>query len=109
MQEQRYTLWIEAEQWSVGEWNIYDDNTDVIMTFEDGTRWIATFFTYKNIQALIDKNQMTGECLSGKYFWSSDMILIDECSRERIEEVVRYFLIEKTFTNRFRFLGYEEC
>lgn len=92
MQKQYYTLWIETEQWAAEEWNIYDDNTDVIVTFKDGTRWVASFFTYQNIQTLVEKNKQTGECMFGKYFWSSDMILVDECSRERIEEVVKGLL-----------------
>ncbi|WP_379136709.1 hypothetical protein [Paenibacillus sp. sgz500958] len=85
-----YTIWIEAEQWAEGEWNIHDDNTDAIVTFEDGSRWVASFFTYKNIQTLARKNHQTGEFLGGKYFWGSDMIFVDECSRSRIEEVVGF-------------------
>jgi hypothetical protein len=92
-----YRLWIEAEEWATGQWNIYDDNTDVIVTFEDNSRWVASFYTYKNILTLAEKNRSTGESLSGKYLWGSDMILIDECSRQRIEEVVRHLLEEGQF------------
>ncbi|GFN33979.1 hypothetical protein [Paenibacillus xylaniclasticus] len=92
----RYFIWIEAEQWE-GGWNPYDDNTDVIVTFEDGSRWVASFFTYKNVQSLVEKNRHTGECLHGKYLWSSDMILVDECSRERIEEVIGHLLLRGNF------------
>ncbi|OME92383.1 hypothetical protein BK127_42030 [Paenibacillus sp. FSL H7-0331] len=94
-------MWIEAENWADGEWDIYDDNTDVIVTFEDGSRWVASFFTYKNIQTLTEKNRSTGECLRGKYFWGSDMPLIDECSRNRIEEVIRHLINEGDFENIF--------
>ncbi|WP_202556294.1 hypothetical protein [Paenibacillus silvestris] len=93
----QYSIWIEAEQWAEGEWNIYDDNTDAIVTFEDGSRWVASFFTYKNIQSLAKKNQQTGECLQGKYFWGSDMVLVDECSRKRIEEVVEHLIFKGDF------------
>lgn len=87
-------IWIEAENWDEGQWTPIDDNTDVIVSFEDGRKYVATFFTYKNIQTLIDKNKKTGECMNGKYFWASDMILIDECSRSRIEKLI-FHLIEK--------------
>ncbi len=30
MKEKPYSMWIEAENWVDGEWDIYDDNTDVI-------------------------------------------------------------------------------
>jgi hypothetical protein len=96
-----YSIWIEAEQWAEGEWNIYDDNTDTIVTFEDGSRWVASFFTYKNIQSLSEKNQQTGECLQGKYFWGSDMLLVDECSRKRIEEVVEHLILKDEFEDIF--------
>ncbi|MFX3633582.1 MAG: hypothetical protein ACE3L7_24845 [Candidatus Pristimantibacillus sp.] len=97
MKGKRYSIWIEAEQWAVGEWNIHDGNTDVIVTFEDGSRWVASFFTYKNIQTLAEKNQQTGECLHGKYFWGSDMVLVDECSRSRMEEVIEHLILQGDF------------
>jgi hypothetical protein len=88
-------IWIEAEEWAPGEWTPANDNTDVIVTLDDGTRWVATFFSYSNIESLIEKNRRTGECLGGKYFWASDMVLADEISRNRIEEVTSY-LVEKS-------------
>ncbi len=81
------SLWIEAEQWEDG-WDRLDDNTDVVAELYDGTRWVATFFTFRNIVTLSSKNAETGECLGGKYFWASDLILIDEMTRERIWQVL---------------------
>ncbi|KRE29651.1 hypothetical protein [Paenibacillus sp. Soil522] len=92
-----FSIWIEAEEWAEGEWDIYDDNTDVIVMFEDGSKWVASFYTYKNIQTLAEKNRQTGECLHGKYFWGSDMLLVDECSRIRIEEVIEHLIIQGDF------------
>jgi hypothetical protein len=43
------------------------------------------------------KNSRTGECLAGAYFWASDMMLIDEVSRSRIEEVVQHLIQEGEF------------
>jgi hypothetical protein len=97
----QYKIWIEAEHWAVGEWDINNDNTDVIVEFDNGTRWIASFFTYNNISKLIEKNRKTGECLNGKYFWASDMILVDEVSRERIEEIIRHLISEDEFESIF--------
>jgi hypothetical protein len=96
-----YAIWIEAECWAAGEWNITDDNTDVIVTFDDSTRWVASFYTYQNIFSLAEKNKGTGECLGGKYFWGTDMILIDEVSRERIEEVIVDLMKETEFERVF--------
>ena len=82
----QYKIWIEAEQLAEGKLNINNANTDVIVEFDNNTRWVATLFTYSNINKLVEKNKQTGECLNGKYFWGSDMVLVDEISRERIEE-----------------------
>lgn len=92
----QYNIWIEADQWADG-WDINNDNTDVIVEFKNGTRWIASFFTYSNISKLVEKNRSTGECLGGKYFWSSDMLLVDEISRERIKEVINHLISEGEF------------
>ena len=79
-----------------------DDNTDVTVTFADGTPWFATFLTYANVVTLTEKNRRTGECLFGRYFWALDMILVDEVSRERIEEVVAHLIATGEFTSVFR-------
>ena len=98
---ERY-IWIEAEQWASGQWDRADCNSDVIVSFRDGAEWVATFFTHKNIATLTDKNKRTGECLGGKYFWASDMIILDELTRERVEEVVAHLIetgeFEKVFS-----------
>lgn len=97
MKDNQYSIWIEAEHWVEGGWNIHDVNTDVIVTFEDGSRWVASFYTYQNIQTLAEKNRQTGECLHGKYYWGSDMLLVDECSRSRIDEVIEDLILQGDF------------
>lgn len=101
-------IWIEAEEWAEGEWNIEDGNLDVIVTFSDRSKWIASFFTYKNIQSLREKNAKTGECMNGAYFWSSDMVLIDIASKKRIYEVIEYLIENEQFESVFtQYLGVE--
>lgn len=107
--DQSYTIWIEAEEWVSGEWIPEDANTDVMVTWADGSRWVASFFSYKNIQTLTQKNKRTGECLSGAYFWSSDMLLIEKVSRQRIEEVIDYLIKENEFETVFTQLPPEEA
>lgn len=95
------SIWIEAEAWAAGEWTPADDTTGVIVTFDDGSKWSGTFFSYKNLVSLVGKNKQTGECLSGKYLRASDMTLVDEVSRERIEEVVRHLVAKDELTAMF--------
>jgi hypothetical protein len=99
---QSYFIWTEAEQWAPGEWEPLDCNSDVMVSFEKGGEWLATFFTYKNLSTLAKQNESTGECLNGKYFWASDMIVVDEVTRERVEEVVSHLILEGEFENAFR-------
>lgn len=98
----KFSVWIEAEEWADGEWDIQNGNTDVIVEFDNKKRWVASFFTYSNISKLVEKNKITGECLNGKYFWASDMILVDEISRERIQEVIESFINEGKFESIFK-------
>ena len=101
MNAQNYSIWIEAEQWAPGEWTPSDDNTDVIVTFENGARRVATFFSYQNILSLASKNRGTGECLDGKYLVATNMILVDEVTRQRIEEVVADMIERNNFETYF--------
>ncbi|WP_312027091.1 hypothetical protein [Paenibacillus illinoisensis] len=94
-------MWIEAEKWPVGSWETNDANTDVIVVFPDRSRWIASFFTYQNIHTLRQKNIQTGEYMNGSYFWSSDMVLIDYISRERIEKFVDHTIECDNFQSIF--------
>jgi hypothetical protein len=95
-----FSLWIETEAWE--GWNPQDANSDVVVTLSDGTRWAATFFTYANITTLTTRYKETGECLSGRYFWAADMILVDELNRQRIGEVVQALLNDRSFYRVFR-------
>lgn len=56
-ERQSYKIWIEAEEWRAGSWTPDDADTDVIVTREDGSRWAASFFSYKHIETLTKKNQ----------------------------------------------------
>lgn len=74
----------------------------VVVTFEDGSQWTATIYTYKNIRTLSEKNRNTGEQLGGKYFWGKDMLLVEECSRTCIEEVIDHVIKVAEFQSIFR-------
>lgn len=94
------SIWIEAEEWEFG-WDPLDDNSDVKVVLSDGSSWVATFCTYRNIATLRSKNVETGECLGGVYFWATDLILIDELTRERIAAVVEDLIANGEFESAF--------
>ena len=92
-----YKIWIEAEEWETGQWDPVDCNSDVLVIFQSGIAHAATFFTYRNISTLSEKNRRSGECLRGRYFWASNMILVDELTRARVAAVVSELLANHEF------------
>ncbi len=67
----------------------------------DSTKWVASFFTYKNIDSLRLKKQQTGENLNGVFLWSSDMILIEKIDRISLECVISNLMEEGLFIQVF--------
>ncbi|RAP27035.1 hypothetical protein C2W64_01181 [Brevibacillus laterosporus] len=97
---QKKYIWIESEVCEA-EFDPYDDNTDVIVSFPDRTRYIASFFTYKNIETLTKKNQTSSENMSGLYFWASDMVLVENVNPETIEAMIDHLIAEDNFDTLF--------
>ena len=71
----------------------FDCNSDVIFELNDGSKWVATIFTYQNIETLRKKNQLSGECLDGTYFCATDMILVSEISEKIIKAILQELLL----------------
>lgn len=65
-----------------------DENIDVEVTLSGGERFTATFTTLKNIAAIMEGYRKSGECLAGKYFWASELIVVDDLNLESIRKVV---------------------
>lgn len=96
-------IWIESEEKGailIGK-EITDDNSDVIVTFDDDSEYIATFFTYENINTLMNKNKQTGENLSGAFFWAKDLILIEKIERILILQVINELIQSDGFEQVF--------
>ena len=96
-----YTLWIEAEEWPAGEWTPDDDATDVVVTFADGARWVATFVAYAHVATLVARNRESGDNLGGRYLWASDLVLVDTTARATVEAVVDDLLRDGGFESAF--------
>ena len=78
------------------------DNTDVIVQLRSGKKYIASFFSFDNIQQLRVEYQKTKKYLSGKYFHVNNMVLIDECSANSIREVIEDLIEEGDFESVFK-------
>lgn len=78
------------------------DNTDLIVVFRNGKKFGASFFTYKNISVLQRQHHRSEEFFWGKFFWAPNMLLIEDCARETVEEVVVYLIEEGDFEKVFK-------
>jgi len=103
MKHQNIQIWFKSENFGpiISGEAIYNDNTDVIIEFDSGEKYVATFFTFKNIEHLRKNYLKSGECLNGKYFWASDLLLIDKITREDIEIVIDHLLTSGEFYSVF--------
>jgi hypothetical protein len=79
-----------------------DDNVDVKVYFGDGRTYTATIFTLKNIQSIFEKYKQTGECLSGLYFWTFDMLIVQKLTIEVIERVIADLIESGEYTTALR-------
>jgi hypothetical protein len=77
-------------------------NTDVIVSLEDGRKYIASFFAYDNIEELRIQHEINGDFLHGSYFWAKNMVLVKECSPDVIDPVVKNMIDEGEFNDIFR-------
>ena len=99
---QDFSVWISAEHWAPGVWQPADDATDVLATLADGTRWTATFCSFRHVKTLRAKYAADGECLGGRYQWMANMVLVEDTSRATTESVVRDLLASAEFRAAFR-------
>ena len=77
--------------------NSGNDNVDVQVTFPNGERFSAVFFTLRNIEALMRRYKKTGECADGLYFWASDMMIVESLTEKTICKTIDHLLAEDEF------------
>ena len=80
---------------------VEDDNTDVILKTKEGEMFVASFFSYNSIKRNALKNQSTHAYLQGKYFLATNVVFVEQCSRELIELVVEDLEEEGNLENVF--------
>ncbi|MEV0974497.1 hypothetical protein [Microtetraspora glauca] len=77
----------------IPRWEGHDPETaeeaDATITLPDGTRRYATFMTLGTISGVMDHWRGTGECLNGRYFRCSDLIIIREPGFVSMVDAVR--------------------
>jgi hypothetical protein len=62
---------------------------DATVRLPDGTHRYATFMTLSAIERVMDRWQETGEGLSGRYFYCSDLIIIRRPGLHAMADAIR--------------------
>lgn len=70
---------------------------DVVVHMDNGEQYVASFFTYRNIEEIRKENQRTGACLNGLYFWSKNMVLVEDCNPKTVRIIVEGLLEDGEF------------
>lgn len=79
-----------------------NENTDVIVEMSNGEVYVASFFTFGNLDLIRQQSKINGNYLSGKYFWAEKMVFLDSCSIDSIKEVIYDLIEEGNFEAAFR-------
>lgn len=85
--------WVDYDE----ELDELNSNLDIHVEFKNGKKYVATFFTIKNIYSLFEKNKTSGECANGTYFWATDMVIIASMTKENIVITVENLINENEF------------
>ncbi len=87
------------------EWDLTNDNLDVVVTLSEGDRYAATLFTLNNLRSLMDSYQATGECASGRYMWATHMIVMRDLSLETIHKSIDSMIESNELSSAFERIG----
>lgn len=80
------------------------ESTDIIAYVEENdaiSKYSATAFTYDEIGAQRLHNRKTGEYLNGTYFFKRNLLIVEDCKRSTLEEVVNHLIQEGDFLTVF--------
>lgn len=76
--------------------DIYNDNIDLNVVFEDGKVFFGTFFTPQNAQLLIERDN---------YLWATNMVLVKNLTKENIRKAILSLIEDDCFENAFALIG----
>jgi hypothetical protein len=86
----------------------FDEYMLADIIFDNGNRYSATFFTLRNIEAMMEKFKETGECDHGRYFWTSGMVIVESLTIDSIVSTIDYVISGGGYGEVFYSLPYEE-
>jgi hypothetical protein len=82
--------------------NSVDDNADLYVQFENGDNYVVTVYTPQNIITILLRYQDSGECLFGKYYYDTNMLLVDSIDFDSIKKVIDDLIRNDEFNTVFK-------
>ncbi len=78
-----------------------EDNCEVYVTLKSGSKYVATVFTVKGIEKVMQTYRETGECAEGSYFWCSDLLILSIINESCIKKAVASLMHDGEFDSVF--------
>jgi hypothetical protein len=94
---------LTAEYFHQGDIDYNDLNTDVIVQFEDGDKYSATFFSFQNLQNMIhEASYMDDKIGIGRYYKIMNMVLVKDFDQSNLRPIIDTMLAEGDFQLIFK-------
>ncbi len=77
-------------------------NTDVIVRFDSGEEYVATFFSFKNLEGMIEEHKNSKEYFSEEYYKLLNMVLVNDFNNRNLLSVIEHMIVEGDFQVVFR-------
>jgi hypothetical protein len=77
-------------------------NTDVIVRFDNGDEYIATFFSFKNLQGMIEEHKQSKEYFSEEYYRLVNAVLVNDFNNNKLLSVIEHMMAEGDFQLVFK-------
>ena len=77
-------------------------NTDVIVRFDSGEEYVATFYSFKNLEGMIAEHKNSKEYLSDEYYKLLNMVLVNDFNNRNLLSVIEHMIVEGDFQVVFR-------
>lgn len=93
---------LTAEQRADSPIDYEDLNTDVIVQFDNGDNYIATFYSLKRLKNMLETGTQGSDCISGPYYKVLDMVLVEDFKSGNLLSVIECMIAEGDFQLAFR-------
>ncbi len=81
----------------------YDDlNTDVIVQFDNGDKYIATFFSHKSLVDMFEMDMKSGDFYLDQYYNILNMVLVRDFNNGDLHAIIENMIAEGDFQLIFK-------